>query len=122
MDKHQHLAAWLHIGSGLFTLLFLLAVAGMAGGFLAFVPEVDESAMRLITVFGTVIAALFGVLMVLDLAAGIACLAQWRIGRPLMYLSSALSLLNVPIGTALGLYSLWAYLREPLPARPACPA
>jgi len=42
-------------------------------------------------------------------------MAGWSWGRPVVLVLGVLDLLDIPFGTALGIYTLWALLHEPDP-------
>ena len=112
MDSHGKIAAALHIINGLFWLLTLLVFALVFGG-VAALAGIDQTAdgkavMNIVAGLATALAvtiALVGVAAVLYLQ-GSAAARIWLI------VFSALALLNIPIGTAIGGYSLWALLRD----------
>lgn len=100
-------------------LLVFGGIAGVAGG------VADPEARFAIPILGGLGGLLFLIVLVFSLPAliagiGLLQLKPW--GRILGIVVSAISLLNVPIGTALGIYGLWALLNretELLFARPA---
>lgn len=112
MDFHTRVVAWLHIAFGVigafFMLLATLAMGGVAS--LADAPEVPGFLL------GLGVSA-FVVLLLLALAqaaAGYALLKGNGNGRIFVIIFSVLSLLQFPLGTLLGLYSLWVLLiRKP---------
>jgi hypothetical protein len=68
--------------------------------------------------FGTVLAVFFALLMAAEIAAGIALLKGSLTGRVFVIAFGVLHLLNFPLGTVIGIYTLWALLRtQPAPAR-----
>jgi hypothetical protein len=66
-----------------------------------------ESFIPAIVTFGAGLALVVGAACV---AAGIGLLQREPIGRPLALVMGFLSLLSFPIGTALGIYTLWVLL------------
>lgn len=112
MTDHPRLCAWLHIVSGLAILLLLSATlayvaahygtSGIPGQVKAVLGSVGIAA-------GTALCIVAG----LELVGGVAFLSARPIGRPLLLLSSAFHVINVPLGTALSIYSFWALLRAP---------
>lgn len=115
MDLHQRLSAWLHIGSAVLVFLLLGLVTTFLTVFFAWF-DIPTEAQVLFGAIASVVFGAVGLVALVELLGGIGALAGWAIGRPLLYVSSALQLLNIPIGTALGLYTFWAYLRDPQPA------
>ncbi len=90
-------------------LLFFGGLAGIVGG------AADHDARIAIPVLGGLGGLLFLLVLVFSLPAVIAGigLVQFRPwGRILGIVMSAISLMNVPIGTAIGIYGLWALLNR----------
>lgn len=111
MDIHHKLSAWLHIAAGLIALLLIGLTTAFFGAAMVFV-EAPPELRALVAAFGTIIVVVLGAAALVGLVAGVACLDGWSVGRPLILVASALQLLNVPLGTALGIYTFWAYLRD----------
>lgn len=99
----------LGILAALAVLLIFGGIAGLAGG------APDPDARIAVPILGGLGGFIFLLVLVLSLPAVIAGvgLLQFRPwGRILGIIMSALSLLNVPIGTAIGIYGLWALLNR----------
>jgi hypothetical protein len=114
LDIHQKVSAWLHIAASIFALLAIGLISAFFGAVMYVFgapPEVQTAFLA----FGGIFAILVVATALFELFAAVACLNKWPIGRPMVYVASALQLLNVPIGTALGVYTFWAYLRESAP-------
>lgn len=113
MKTHLHIVAALHIAMGAFTLLGALiffAMMGMAGSIVIYQGEHEAAG-----IMGIVAIALGGFLTLLSLPSlvgGWALYTGRSWGRLLVLVLGALHLLNVPFGTALGIYTFWALLRE----------
>jgi len=117
MATHVKVIAWLHIVFGalgalaaIFVLMLLGGIAGMVG-----IAGQDPDARIAVPILGGIGGLLFIVIMVLSLPgiiAGVGLLkfAPWA--RILAIVLSALHLLNVPFGTALGIYGLWALTKR----------
>jgi hypothetical protein len=122
MDTHGKIAAALHIINGLFWLLTLMVVALVFGG-VAALAGLDQTAdgkavMNVIAGFATVIAGVVALVAIAEIVSAILYLQGSAAARIWLVVFSALALLNIPIGTAIGGYSLWALLRdEAIPAR-----
>ncbi len=116
MKIHVQIVAALHIAMGALALLGAIAVfafLGMAGGIV-----ISQSEREAAGILGIVAVALGGFLAVLALPGiigGWALLAGRAWGRPFVLVLGALHLLNLPFGTALGIYTFWALLHDPLP-------
>ena len=110
MEKHVSLVAALHIG---FSVLGLL-IAGMVFFVLIGTGVVaqDEEAFLVLSIIGTISFAFIVITCVPGIIGGIGLLKHKNWGRILILIISAIDLLNIPIGTALGAYSLWALLQD----------
>ncbi len=115
-DLHQHvtIVAWLHIiADGLFLLMgcfvfFLLAGIGVA---------INESeATPILAVIGLCTGSFMILLALPGIIAGIALLKRKAWGRILGIAVGVFSLINIPIGTLIGGYTLYVLLQESAPA------
>jgi hypothetical protein len=114
MEKHLTFVGALHIGYNALGVLaamvvFLLVVGGgLIGGLVS-----DEEIVIPITFFvGTAIAMWLVVLSVPGIIGGIGVLRRHSWARYLLLVLSILYLFNVPIGTAIGAYSIWALAQD----------
>jgi hypothetical protein len=129
VDSHVRIVGVLHIVLGclgaLVGLGILLLFGGLAGivGIKA-VPEDPDAiiAVPILATIGAVIAVAALVLSLPSILAGAGLLKYRPWARILTIVLSALHLLNVPFGTAVGVYSLWVLLsRETEPLFQAYP-
>ncbi len=117
MDIHTRVAAVLHIVSGILVLLVLLVLGAMVGAFGAlgasfgFSPELTAWVGGI----GVLFVGLFALLPIAEIVGAVLLLRGSEAGRVMTIVFSVLSLLNLPIGTAIGAYSLWALLRQAPP-------
>lgn len=113
-DIHTRIAACLHIVLAVLALLVLLVLAAIVGAFGALGPGVgiDRQIAEWVGGLGILFIGLFAMLPVLEIIGAVLLLRGNDTGRILTIVFSVLSLLNIPIGTAVGIYSLWALLRE----------
>jgi hypothetical protein len=119
MDLHTRVAAILHIVSGALLLLVFAVLGAMVGAFGALGPSigVDRDLAAWVGGLGILFLGIFALLAVTEIVGASLLLRGSDVGRVITIVFSVLSLLNVPIGTALGAYSLWALLRTvPRPA------
>jgi hypothetical protein len=108
MDTHVKVTGWLWIVFGALGLLGACCGAGaIAGGGLI---SGDETAILATGITGGVVGLLLLVSSALDLIAGIGVLKYKQWARILALILAVLNLLAFPIGTALGVYTLWALL------------
>src|SRR5437870_11214566 len=115
METHVRVAAWLRIlwsASGLLVAILVLAVFSGASVIAGAVGESDaQSAVPLIMVIGAFVSMLFGLLSLPGLITGWGLLTYRPWARILDIALSAFDLFHVPLGTALGAYSIWVMLQ-----------
>ncbi len=120
LDTHARVAAWLHIAMGALgvcVLVLLGVVFGVFGAAVGASQGAQAGIVGWIVGLGALFFGLFIALPALEIVGAVLLLNGNAAGRVITIIFSALSLLNVPIGTAIGIYSLWALLREvPAPA------
>lgn len=128
MRDHVRILAILNIVMGglglLLGIVFLLLFSGL-GVFAGLAGGKDPDAFIAIPVMGGVGALIFGVLFVFSapqIIGGIGLLKGLGWARILMIVVSALGLLSIPIGTAMGIYGLWVLLNEETARQFAAPA
>jgi hypothetical protein len=122
LDTHIRVAAWLHIVQGALAVC-VIAFLGMIFGFAgaaagASVHGRDASIMAWVASFGVALFAFILAFPLLEIVGGVMLLGGSTAGRVITLVFSVLGLINIPIGTVIGVYSLWALLRE-APAAPA---
>ncbi len=110
MELHVTILGWLHIiGSAFFLVLGLIGFVFLAGiGILSYDPE----AARILPFIGLMGMILFTALGVPGIVAGIGLLRRKTWGRILALIVGFFSLVNVPIGTALGIYTFFVLLQQ----------
>ena len=110
MDKHLQIVAVLHIALGILGLCFAAGVffIFIGAGMLAD----DHEAMTVLSIVGTVIAGLTGITSVPSIIGGMGLWRRRAWGRLLLIVVSVFDLLNIPVGTALGAYSLWVLFQD----------
>ena len=114
MEQHIRIVAILYIILGALGLLAAIAVlaifllgagaAGMSGD-----PDGMTGALASGTC-GTVIAVFIAILSLPSIIAGIGLQKRKEWARILTIILSVLNLFNVPVGTAIGAYAMWALL------------
>lgn len=110
MDQHIRILAILYIIFGILGLL--LAAAALAAGFGAGFASQDPDAAAFGGTCGTIAAIVIAVLSLPNLIAGIGLKNRRQWARILTIILSILNLWQFPLGTALGVYGLWALLNE----------
>jgi hypothetical protein len=113
IDSHVRIAAILHIVMGAIALLVLLVVGAIvaAVGTFGMSLGLERDVTAWVGGVGMLLVALFAVIVIAEIVGGVMLLRGSELGRAMTIVFSALSLLNIPIGTAIGAYSLWALLR-----------
>jgi hypothetical protein len=113
MSQHVKIIGILHVvlgGMGTLAGVAFLALFGGLAGVVGSVSQNPDAAIA-VQVLGGIGGILFVVLLAFSLPSlvgGIALLAMLPWSRMFMIIVSALYLLHLPIGTALGIYGLWA--------------
>ena len=110
MDTHVKVLGWLWI---------VVGVLGFLGAFCAFVAIAggglisgEQEAIIATSITATVIGGFVFLLSIPDIIAGIGLLKYKSWARILAIILAVLNLLAFPIGTALGVYTLWALLNK----------
>jgi len=110
MRQHVSFVGALHIGFGILGLIGALSVYivfNFAHGFV----DADPVANKVLTFLGGSLSLLIVFFAALGIIAGIGLLAYKPWARILTLILSAISCLNIPIGTAKGVYSIWALMQ-----------
>lgn len=111
MKKHVTFVAALHIGFsiigifGAFALFFILRFAG------SFVEDVDV-ANTVLHFVGIFLPFVILVVSIIGLAGGIGLMGYKKWARILVLIISAIDCLNIPLGTLVGVYSIWALMQD----------
>ena len=116
-DNHTKAVGALHIACALITLLVIAAVALFFGALTAVIDKTDI--YHFFATLGGLIALPFVALAVGQIIAAVYLMQGSRTARGFIMAFGILHLVNLPLGTALGVYTLWALLRpEPAAALP----
>lgn len=112
MSKQSHitLLGILHIARG--SIVFLIGVLAfvLLSGIGLF--SGDPTAFGILGFIGTVAVAFMFFLALPSIAAGIGLIKYQEWGRILALVVGFISLLDVPIGTALGVYTIWVLMND----------
>ena len=113
LDVHVRTVAWLHIvlGSLVACMVVIFGVVFGQFGAAALSQSAPPGLMGWIIGLFTLFIGYFLAYLALAILGGVLLLRGKPVGRVLTIIFSVLSLLNVPVGTALAVYSLWALLR-----------
>lgn len=112
MQKHFDVIAYLNFAYG----ALLAAAALIVGAVFSLINQVPTSEMPpeaadLVGGIGGIIAFVLILFAIPYWIAGYAILKRFAWGRILGMVLGALALFSIPIGTALGVYTLWAFTR-----------
>lgn len=109
MEKHINVIASLRIG---FSILGLI-IGGLIFTILYFVGDFveDQEAEAVLTIVANVIIVLIVILSIPGIIAGIGLFKRKEWARILTLILSVLDLFNIPVGTAIGVYSIWALVQ-----------
>jgi glucose uptake protein GlcU len=110
IEQHITILGWLHIvGAALFLLIgffvfTLLTGIGAASG--------EPEAVRVLSVVGMAVGMFLAALSIPGIAAGYGLLAHKSWGQVLAIVVGVLNLINFPIGTIIGAYTLLVLLQD----------
>ncbi len=109
MEKHINIVAALHIG---FSILGLI-IGGVIFTILFFIGDFvgEAEAEVVIKIIAEIVMAVIIILSIPGIIAGIGLLKRKEWARILTLIISVLGLINFPIGTAVGAYSIWALVQ-----------
>ena len=110
MEKHVNVVAALHIGLSIFGIVIALiigVVLGLVGGFID-----DPVANKILPIIATVAIWVVILLSIPGIIAGIGLFKRKEWARILTLILSVIKLLNIPIGTAVGAYSIWVLVQD----------
>jgi hypothetical protein len=116
MKKHIQIVAALHIALGALSLLaaiIVFVVFVMAGGIV--ISQGERQAAGILGIIAFAVCSFLAVLGLPGIIGGWALFTGRSWGRPLVLVLGCLHLVNIPLGTALGIYTIWALLHEPEP-------
>ena len=104
MEKHVQLIGifWIVLGSISFLAGFI--VFGILFG-ISFFPDLGSEAPSILRIVGSSVGLFLWILSVPKIICGIGLLKRYEWARILTLIVAFLGLLNIPLGTALGIYS-----------------
>jgi hypothetical protein len=113
MKQHVSFVGALHIGFGILGLLGALTIFiifNFAQGFVEL--ETEPFASEILSFLGGSISLLIMFFALLGIIGGIGLLSYKNWARILVLIVSAVNCLNIPIGTAKGIYSIWVLVNK----------
>ncbi|MCX6134014.1 MAG: hypothetical protein NTU47_09405 [Ignavibacteriales bacterium] len=105
MENHVTTVGALSIGLSIFAILIGGFVFVLLAG-IGYVVQ-DEEAAPILSIIGLAVGTFFFIISIPGIIGGIGLLKRREWARVLVLITSALHLLNFPIGTAIGGYSIW---------------
>lgn len=114
MKQHVTFVGALHIGYNAFGILAAMAVFMLVvgGGLIGGLISGDEIVIPITFFVGTAIAFWLVVVSVPGIIGGIGLLKYKSWARYLVLVLAILDLINIPIGTAIGVYSIWVLAQD----------
>jgi len=110
MEQHVTVVGALTIGLGVFGILIGLFLFTLLAG-IGFLAEDEEASVVLVAV-GSFLAIFLLILSVPGIIGGIGLFKRKEWARILVLVLSVLHLVNIPIGTGIGIYSIWVLVQK----------
>jgi hypothetical protein len=111
MKKHVTVVGALHIGFGILWLIAAIILYFIFNFARVSVGD-DAIALKVLGFIGLVLPLLIGVISVIGLIGGIALLSYRSWARVMVIIVAVLGCLNIPIGTLIGVYSIWVLMQD----------
>lgn len=110
MKQHVTVVAALRIGFSVLGLLIagMIFVFVVGGGLISG----DAEAIRITGIVGTMVGGFLAVLALPGILAGIGLLKHWSWARWLTLILAVLDLVQVPVGTFFGIYTVWVLMQD----------
>lgn len=114
MESHKRILGILYIVSGSFQLVTLALVYVFLSSFFPFIAkEVDSNMSWVMDMIGSIVPGIFLLIILLfslpSIIGGIAILQGKTWALMLLLIMGCFKLFSFPIGTALGVYTIWVY-------------
>lgn len=117
---HVQIVALLHLGFGILVLLGAIALVVSIGiPFGITLSQGETEAPKVLAIIAFFLGAGLTLLALPGIVGGWALYTERSWGKPVVLVLSVLHLANLPFGTALGIYSLWALLINSQPQPPS---
>jgi len=111
IKQHVTFVGALHIGFGILGLIGALVIF-LTFGFVLGLVEDDPVAVSILSILGRVLPFLILFFAAFDIIGGIGLFSYSAWARILILIISAINCLNIPIGTAKGIYSIWVLMQR----------
>jgi len=109
MEKHINIVAALQIGISIFNLLIALLIFTLFKLIIGFVD--DSGGEMVLSTIANVVAIVFIIVSLPGILAGLGLFKRQEWARILTLVLSVISIFNFPIGTGVGIYSIWALVQ-----------
>ena len=109
MEKHINIVAALQIGISIFNLLIALLIFTLFKLIIGFVD--DSGGEMVLSTIANVVAIVFIIVSLPGIFAGLGLFKRQEWARILTLVLSVISIFNFPIGTGVGIYSIWALVQ-----------
>jgi riboflavin transporter FmnP len=110
MEKHLSAVAALHVGLSILGVILGIFVFVLLTGIGVIAQE--KEALFILSTIGTGVGVFFLVISVPGIIGGIGLFKRKEWARILVVILAAINLLNIPFGTALGVYSIWVLVQK----------
>jgi hypothetical protein len=110
MKQHVSLVGALHVGFGILGLLGALAVYLSFHFAYEFIEE-EPLVENIISFLGNTLSLIIVFISTLGIIGGIGLFSYKPWARILVMIVSAINCLNIPVGTAKGIYSIWVLMQ-----------
>jgi O-antigen/teichoic acid export membrane protein len=109
MEKHINVVAALHVGLSILGII----IGGVVFAVLYFVRDIsgDPDAETVLTIVANLLIIFIVILSLPGIIAGIGLFKREEWARILTLIISVIDLFNIPLGTAVGVYSIWALVQ-----------
>jgi len=114
MEKHVTVVGALHIGLGALGILaaFIVLAATIAPGIFVLSFEREQEPLAILATIGCGVALLLIVLFAPAVIGGIGLLRFKPWARYLVLILAVFDLFNIPVGTAVGIYTFWVLMQD----------
>jgi len=114
MKKHVTAVGAIQIGFGTLGVIISLGAYILLSQLLNFIPksEMPEFVANFLSYLFKVLPIVMGILSLLGLIGGIGVLTYQPWARIMVIVVAALGCLNIPIGTLVGVYSIWVMMQD----------
>lgn len=112
MKKHVTIVGALHIAFAAWGIMWAVLIAVILIGIGSTLVGGDQTAQGILTTVGCIVPGFLFILSVPGIVGGIGVLRLKPWARYMVLVLSVLHLLNIPLGTALGIYSIWVLVHD----------